>query len=125
MYYLLAGIATVLTFCMFHTKERMLGFPSAIFWWLAGGWIYTLSTAAWDIYFLIAFSMIFIGVFAAYAAFALKKKDLEEPDAGEDDGKFVDEEGNKVEPEEPEYIYESRRRKKEKRENNELVIRNK
>ena len=114
MYYLLAGIATVLTFCMFHTRERMLGFPSAIFWWLAGGWIYTLSTAAWDIHFLIAFSMIFIGVFAAYAAFALKKKDLEEPDAGEDDGKFIDEEPDiKIEePDQYEYI-PRRERKKE------------
>jgi hypothetical protein len=109
---------------MFHTRERMLGFPSAIFWWLAGGWIYTLSTAAWDIYFLIAFSMIFIGVFAAYAAFALKKKDLEEPDVAEDDGKFVDEEkGGEIE--EPEYIYESHRKRKENKKNNEIVIRNK
>ena len=94
---LLAGfivIAVALTCAMFGTKQSMLGFPCAIFWALTGGEAYTLSTAAWDIYFLFAFaSLLGMVTFTSLAAYGLREKrdsiGDEEMETG--DGGYMDE----------------------------------
>ena len=72
----LIAAALALTYGMFHAKEPLLGFPSAIFWFILGGHAYQLSTATWDIEYFIFFAGMFMGVFSAYAAFAVRKRDL-------------------------------------------------
>ena len=89
VYMMLALIAVGLTIAMFTTRNSLLGFPSAIFWWVLGGYAYQRSVATWDTDYFIFFSAMFVGVFAAFAAYALRKKDLAGPDA--DKGAFIDE----------------------------------
>ena len=97
---LIAGSLT-LTYAMFSTRERMLGFPCAIFWMLLSGHAFTLSTVAWgDIEYYLFFSSAGLAIFTMFAAFALKKKDLDNPDM--DSEPMLDEKGNETEVEEPE-----------------------
>lgn len=91
---LLIFAAVVLTCTMFATRNSMLGFPSVIFWAIAGGQAYTLSIIDWDIYFLIAFaSLLGMVTFTALGAWGLReKRDTiadEEIERGE--GEYVDE----------------------------------
>lgn len=91
--------ALPLTYVMFLTRNSLLGFPSAIFWALLGGHAYTLSTTAWgDIEYYIFFASMGLAVFCMFAAFTLRKKDLDSPDI--DKGEFIDEEGDVSEAEE-------------------------
>lgn len=93
---LIAG-AIFLTFAMFITRERMLGFPCLIFWAIAGGNAYTLSTATWDIYYLVFFAGMGMAIFSAIAMYALREKkdaiaDAEmDEDSKETEGTFIDE----------------------------------
>jgi len=99
---LLAGlivIAVALTCAMFATRQAMLGFPCLIFWAIMSGYCYQESTATWDLYYLTFFGSIFMGIFCALAAFALRTKKEESQegdefiDEGKDDVKFIDEGG--------------------------------
>ena len=92
----LAGAAVALTCTMFLSKSSMLGFPSAIFWALFGGYCYLESTITWDIYFLTAFaSLLGMTVFCMLGAYGLReKRDTiadEEMEKGEGD-QYIDEE---------------------------------
>ncbi len=89
----LTAIAVILTATMFATRNSMLGFPSAIFWVLLGGYAYTLSTVPWgDIYFFFAFTCLLgMTTFCALGAFALREKrdaygesELDDKDEGEE-----------------------------------------
>lgn len=72
---ILTFVATILTYALFRTKSPMLGFPSAMFFALAGGQAYTLSTATWDIYFLFAFACLLgMTTFCAFGAYGLREK---------------------------------------------------
>ncbi len=92
-----------LTIAMFLSHNPMLGFPATLFWALFGGYSYSLSDAAWDIYFLVAFgSLLGMAIFSAFAAYALRTKkeeakegDLYFDEGGDKDVKFIDEGGNK------------------------------
>jgi hypothetical protein len=88
--------ALVLTAVMFIAKNAMLGFPCLIFWALAGAHCYTQSAATWDMYYITFFASFGMAIFTAYAAFALRKRDLE-PNNKDwlDSGKFLDEDGKK------------------------------
>lgn len=92
-------IAALLTVGMFVARERMLGFPCGIAWFIAGGLCYVSSAADWDMDFISAFSWFFMGVFAIYASFGLRTKTEELDigdeyiDEGKDDLKFIDEGG--------------------------------
>ena len=92
---LLSFISVVLTATMFATKQSMLGFACVIFWAITGGQAYSLSTAAWDIYFLVAFGC-FLGLvpLTAFGAFALREKreavGEQQMEKGEGD-KYIDE----------------------------------
>ena len=85
-------VAVVLTFAMFRAREMMLGFPCGIFWAISGGQAYTLSTATWDIEYLLFFACMGMTIFTIYAAFAVRKRDLQ-PRKGDwlDDEPFLDE----------------------------------
>lgn len=97
----LTVIAVVLTTTMFATRQAMLGFPSAMFWAILGGYAYTQSTVPWgDIYFYFAFaSLLGMTTFCALGAFALRERrdtiaDVEmqdEEEGGEEEGAFIDE----------------------------------
>jgi hypothetical protein len=104
MLFLFGIIAAILTLAMFHSRNMMLGFPCFIFWALLGGYSYTLSTATWDIYYLLFFaSLLGMAPFSAFAAYGLrtKKEDLADGDEfideGKDDLKFIDEGGKSSE----------------------------
>ena len=95
-------LAISLTVGMFVTKQMMLGFPSAIFWFILGGYCYQQSAATWDIYYLIFFGSFGMGIFSIFAAYALRTKredaaegDLYFDEGGDDDVKFIDEGGGK------------------------------
>jgi len=98
---LLAGlivIATTLTATMFASKSSMLGFPCLIFWAITSGYCYQESGATWDNYYFMFFASIFMGVFCAFAAYALRTKkeearegDLYFDEGGDKDVKFIDE----------------------------------
>ena len=93
----LAFIAVALTVTMFYTKEAMLGFPSAIFWAILGGYAYSESVVAWDWQFIFAFTCLLgMVTFTAFAAFGLREKrdsiGDEEMETG--DGEPVDETTN-------------------------------
>lgn len=79
----------ILTIAMFITRNMMLGFPSAIFWGILGGYAYTQSSSAWDWQYILFFASMGMVIFSMFAAFALRKRDLAGPDA--DKGKFLDE----------------------------------
>ncbi len=87
MLYILLGVATALTWAMFHTRQMMLGFPSAIFWAITGGYCYGVSAATWDTYYFLFFAAFGMAIFCMYAAFALR----EETDIESDEGEYFDE----------------------------------
>lgn len=88
---ILISLAVGLTIAMFVTRNSMLGFPSGIFWAIAGGYAYQQSSATWDLQYLIFFAAMGMVIFSIFAAFALRKRDLSGPDA--DRGQFIDEGG--------------------------------
>lgn len=84
-----------LTATMFITKNMMLGFPSAIFWGVLGGYAYLQSVETWDWRYLLFFACIGMVIFCMLAAYTLRKKDLSEPDV--DKGtQYIDEERRRV-----------------------------
>jgi hypothetical protein len=92
MIILLGAVAAFLTAAMFRSKEPMLGFPCAIMWALFGGDAYVLKASTTDIYFITFFAAMGMAIFSMYAAFALRRKDLDAPKSDWlDSGKFVDE----------------------------------
>ena len=98
MLYALLAIALALTFVMFLSRNMMLGFPSAMFWAIMGGYCYTQSTATWDIWYFLFFASAFgMTIFCALAAFALRTKKEEEAegdefiDEGKEDLHYIDE----------------------------------
>ncbi len=107
LFAMLTLIALGLLIAMFATKQMMLGFPSAIFWAILGGYCYTLSTATWDLYYFFFFASMGMAIFSVIAMYALrtKKEELAEGDEFIDEGKdnmtFIDEkEGRQPEGEE-------------------------
>ena len=105
MVYVLLFIAVILTSVMFVSRQSMLGFPSLIFWAIAGASAYQMKTGTWDdIYFYIAFISLFgMTLFTGFGAYGLREKKDVEADKGElideeiddepyDDGMGVDEE---------------------------------
>ena len=92
LFIILSLMALGLIVAMFVTKNSMLGFPSGIMWFILSGFCYTQHTTTWDLYYILFFGAAGIGIFAIYAAFALRKRDLAGPDA--DKGLFMDEDGS-------------------------------
>ena len=86
---ILGLLALGLTVAMFATRNSMLGFPSGIFWAVLGGYSYQRSLATWDWQYLLFFAAMGMVIFSILAAFALRKKDLDEP--AEDEGAYIDE----------------------------------
>jgi len=78
----LVVVALTLTYTMFHKREPLLGYPSAIFWFMLGGAAYTESSATWDIEYLLFFASIGMGIFCALGMYALRKSDASGTDAG-------------------------------------------
>lgn len=67
-----------LTYAMFHSRNSLLGFPSAIFWAILGAFAYSQSTTPWgDWQYFLFFSSMGMCIFSMYAAYALRKRDLE------------------------------------------------
>jgi len=94
MLFVLAGIAVILTYAMFTTRERMLGFPSGIFWAILGGYCYTLSETTWDIYYFVFIaSALGMTIFSILAAYALREKPDREAEGTDEEGRLIDEEG--------------------------------
>ena len=91
--------AVALTCTMFATREYMLGFPSALFWAILGGYAYTQSTVPWGDwqYYLFFASVAGMVPFCMFGAYALRKskkaeaRDDEFLDEGKDDSKYIDE----------------------------------
>lgn len=90
----LAGITVLLTHAMFSTRQMMLGFPSAIFWAILGGYAYTTSEATWDIYYLLFFASMGMAIFCMFAMYALREKrdTLGDRSIERGDGEYIDEE---------------------------------
>ncbi len=91
---LLGFVAVILTLVMFQSKESMLGFPCALFWFLFGIQAYTLYAVMWDVYYCIFFfSCLGMMPFSVYAAFGLREK----PDAleTENEGEAIKEPSSK------------------------------
>lgn len=103
-------IALALTCAMFATREKMLGFPCAIFWIMTGAQSYTLSTTPWgDLYYYLFFASSFgMTAFCILASFALRERrdTLGDEALEKGDGDDIDEVGGGKEPdllnEEPE-----------------------
>lgn len=96
MLFLLAGVAVLLTCAMFMTRERLLGFPSAIFWMILGAHSLTLSTTPWgDVYyFLFIASALGMTIFCILAQFALREKPDREAEGTEEESLYIDEKGS-------------------------------
>ena len=85
----------VMTALMFLRSTYMLGFPSAIFWGIAGGYAYQHSTATWDMQYFIFFGAMAMVLLSLLAMPALRRRDTAGPDA--DKGWFLDEkDGTKI-----------------------------
>lgn len=94
MLYVLLLLAVGLTCTMIATKQSLLGFPSAIFWAIAGGYSYSQSTALWDIYYFIAIaSLLGMTIFCVLGMYALREKRDSYGDESMErsDGQFIDE----------------------------------
>ncbi len=78
---MIAGIATWLTAAMFTSRNSMLGFATAGWWFIFGGYNYQLKTVAnvTDIHYaLFWFSCVGMTIFCSMAAFGLREvKDTE------------------------------------------------
>ena len=81
----------VMTALMFLRSNYMLGFPSAIFWGIAGGYAYQHSTATWDMQYFIFFGAMGMVLLSLLAMPAMRRRDTAGPDA--DKGRFLDEGG--------------------------------
>jgi hypothetical protein len=81
------------TVTMFATRNMLLGFPSAIFWGILGGYSYQQSSETWDWQYILFFSAMGMVIFSVLAMYALRKKDLAEPDT--DRGQYADEGGQR------------------------------
>ena len=89
---LYAGIATILLLVMFVMRNSMLGFPSGMFWAIAGAKAYTLSQTPWgDTFYFMFFASFGMTIFTIFAAYAVNRSDLEGPDDLDKGGKFFDE----------------------------------
>jgi len=94
MLFILGIIALGLTGFMFRNRERLLGFPSGIFWALFGGYCFTLSVATWDMYYLMGFaSLLGMVTFCIYSAFALREKrdTIADEQMEKGEGAYIDE----------------------------------
>lgn len=92
-------LAMGLTVAMFHTRNSMLGFPSAIMWAILGAYAYTESTIPWGdwqffLFFASAFGMV---IFTALAAYGLREKrdTLADEEMGKGEGEYIGEEKGK------------------------------
>ncbi len=94
----LAFLAIGLTVTMFVTKQAMLGFACAIFWFIFGAYCYTLSATPWgDIYYYLFFaSSVGMTIFTAFAAFGLREKRDALGDEGDEGGMSENENNNKT-----------------------------
>ncbi len=88
-------MAVALTCAMFATRQSLLGFPSAMSWFVLGVYCYTQSTVPWgDIYYYMFFMSSFgMTIFTALAAYGLREK----RDSGTDEDEFIDERGGSSE----------------------------
>jgi len=86
-------LALAPTVAMFATRNLLLGFPSAIFWGILGGFAYQQSSTTWDWQYILFFSSMGMVIFCIMAMYALRRTDLSGPDA--DKGKFIDEGGQR------------------------------
>lgn len=88
-------LAIGLTISMFHTKNALLGYPSAIMWAVLGGYAYIESAAPWQDwqYYLAIASLLGMVPFTIYAAFGLREKrdSIAEVQMEKGDGKYIDE----------------------------------
>ena len=94
---LLALCAVGLTFAMHMTRERMLGFPAAILWFLTGGFSFGQSTVAWDAWFIAGFAFIMLGAYAALAQYGLRERrdTIGDVEMERGEGKYPDEKPGK------------------------------
>jgi hypothetical protein len=69
--------AVFLTSIMFVTKNMLLGFPSLIFWAIAGADALTMSSATWDMYYILFFACMGMAIFSAFAMYTLRLKDID------------------------------------------------
>lgn len=92
-----------LTVAMFLTRERMLGFPCALFWAIFGGYCYLQSETPWgDIYYYLAFGSLFgMTIFTALAAYGMREKrdTIGEVETEEGEESYIDEGKGKDEDE--------------------------
>ncbi len=86
---ILAFVAVAFTCTMFFTKNMLLGFPSAMFFSVLGGYCYTRSAATWDMYYFTFFASFGMALFLVLAMYALRKSDLKNPDIGKT--RYIDE----------------------------------
>jgi len=92
----LAFVAAGMTYAMFLSRNRLLGFPSGLFWAICGGYAYTLSATPWgDWQYYLFFGSMGMVIFSVIGQYALRerpsKRDDEMIDEGEDDTKYIDE----------------------------------
>jgi len=74
-FFMLAIIPLGLLIAMMATKQSMLGFAAALFWFIFGAYCYTQSTVTWDINYCLGFgSMLGMTVLSMYGAYALREK---------------------------------------------------
>jgi hypothetical protein len=93
---------------MIAARKPLLGFPSGIFWALAGGQAFTLSTTAWDLYFIIGFaSTLGMMTFSVLGAFAVREKRdaIGDVEMEHGDGKLYDEADNDVDEDAKPSVY--------------------
>ena len=89
----LAMLAMGLTVAMIISKNMLLGFPSAIFWAVLCGFMYTQSLATWDWQYLLSFASGGMVIFSCLAMYALRPQDLDpKPQDWLNSGKYIDEE---------------------------------
>jgi hypothetical protein len=69
-------VAAALTVGMFATKQALLGFPSAIFWFIGGGQAYVLASGGTGtIYYIIFIACgLGMGIYSIFAAYSLREK---------------------------------------------------
>jgi len=87
-----------LTYLMFTTKNRMLGFACAIFWAIFGGLCYQESAATWDLYYMLFFASAFgMVILTIIAQFGLREKrdSIGDVEMEKGEGGYIDE-GKKV-----------------------------
>ena len=89
MIYLFLGLLALgLTMAMFHSRNMMLGFPSAMFWAILGSYAYTQSTIPWgDWQFFLCFACAFgMVIFCVLAMYGLREVKDTEAEGEEEEG---------------------------------------